>query len=409
MRIIMRSETARARARRRSNGPQRIAAWVAGWCLCSPVGAAQWELHPSLDVGALSDDNIQLSTGPHQSTSGYVGAVRLDGKGTTETSKTTFNGFVAHTGYSKGDVPDKTEEGLLLNAQKQTSERGTLGFDGEYRHDALFETVATSLQRGTGNIRDTDIGLSTNALVRRNYRVLQPWWNWLLTEVSSMRLAYRLTDSTFGNDAGTGLFDYREHLLTATYARQLNPRDEFNLTANVARYRPETGENDANTEQLLAGVARAFSETLRGSFAIGASRTTVDLPAGDQRSSGLATTASLRQTSELSTLEGVLSRDVTPSGAGQALRTDQLRIWWSRKLSNETEFVFETQLFRNRVLEGSGAGVDRRYYDLSPQLRWRWLENVYVVGSYRYRKQKYDSDPKSADSNAVFLGLSYGL
>lgn len=408
MKIIM-SRKMEQSVRRYIATSRVAAAAVALFGLSAPVAAAQWEVHPFVDVGAMSDDNVRLQTGRQERTSGYVAAVRADGKRTTETSTLSFNGFVAHTGYSRGDVPDKTEEGILFNGEQKTSERGTLGLEGEYRHDALYQTVPTNLQSGTGNVRDTDVGLPSNAQVRRNYRVLQPWWNWLLSEKSSMRLGYRRTDASFSNEAGTGPVDYTEDLFSAGYAHYLNPRDELTLTANSARYRPQGGQNEADTVQLLAGVRRQFSETLRGSFAAGASRTTASLSTGDQRSSGLVTVASLRQQSELSTLEGVVSRDVTPSGAGRALRTDQFRVWWSRRLSPETELVFEAQLFRNRDLEGVNRSSDRRYYEVSPQLRWRWLENMYIVGSYRYRKQKFDLGTESAESNAVFLGLSYGL
>lgn len=372
-----------------------------------PAAAASWEVQSFLDAGALRDDNIQLTTAPHESTSGYVAATRVEAKRTTETSRATFNGFLAHTTYSTGDLPDKTEEGLAVNAEKATSERSKLGFDGEFRHDALFETAIT--RRGTGDVRDVDVALSENTQVRRNYRVLAPSWNWLLTESSSVRLAYRYTNAGFSDDAGTDLVDYKENLLSATYTRQLNPRDELNITTNSIRYRPATGNEEADTVQLLAGLGRAFSETLRGSFALGASKSTTHSPAGDDDATGLAANASLRQSSETSTLEGVISRDVTPSGIGQALRTDQLRIFWSRRLSENLEFILETQWLRTRALEGGNAGVDRRYYEISPQLRWQWLENWYVVGSFHRRQEKLDTAPDSADSNAVFLGLSYRL
>jgi hypothetical protein len=382
-------------------------AMLPGLGLPSAVPAAQWELQPFLDLGAVYDDNIQLTNGPHDSTSGYFAAARLEAKRTTETSKVNANGALVHTAYRQAAVPDKTEGGVTLNAETQTSERGKLGLDGEIRHDALFETA--TIPRGTGNVRDTDVGLSTNTQVRRDYRTLQPSWNWLLTELSAVRLAVRLTDANFSNEAGTGLVDYKEDLLSATYSRQLNPKDDVSVTTNVVRYRPATGGNDADTRQLLAGVGRLFSETVRGSIAAGASRTKLGSPTGEDTASGLVTTASLRQTSELETLEGVISRDITPSGAGQALRTDQIRLYWSRRVSAQTEFVFETQLFRNRVLEGSNPAIDRRYVELVPQLRWQWLENLYVVGSFRYRQQKFDALPGSAESNTVFLGISYRL
>jgi hypothetical protein len=330
----------------------------------------------------------------------------VDGKATTETSKVNFNGAIARTNYTGNSVDDTTDEGLALNAETQTSERGRLGLDGEFRHDSLTQAVVQP--RGTGDVRDTDVGLATSQQVRRTYFVAAPWWSWLLTENSSIRVGYRATDANFSHAAGTGLVDYREDLVTGIFSRQLNPLDDFNVTTNFARFRPETTGNDADTAQLLGGFGRAFSERVRGTISAGVSRTTTDAP-GVDTSTGLVTSASLRQTSELSTLEGVIGRDITPSAAGRALRTDQARVFWSYRLSQQTEFIFETVLIRSRTLEGTDPGADRRYYELAPQLRWQWLENVYIVGSYRHRSQKFDALPDSAESNAVFLGLSYGL
>lgn len=374
--------------------------------LCFPASAAEWTAQSFIDLGAVRDDNIRLTTAPQESTSGYVAAARLDVERRSETSTARLNGFAAHTRYTTGDVDDRTESGLKLEAENQTSERGTLGLNAEYRREALFET--TVIRTGVGDVRDTDVGLTTETQVRRHYRVAQPSWNWLVTERSAVRLAYRLTDVGF-SETGTNLVDYREHLLSGTYTRRLTPRVDFNLTANAARYRPDTADTESDTVQLLAGMARAFSETLRGSFAIGAGRTTERTPAQEDSSTGLAITANLRQRSELSTLEGVISRDVTPSGIGRALRTDQARVSWTRQVAPAVEFVLDAQFFRNRVVEGTDPGVDRRYYELAPKLRWRWLERVSVVGSYRYRRQKFDAEAESADSNTVFLGVSYRL
>jgi hypothetical protein len=108
-------------------------------------------------------------------------------------------------------------------------------------------------------------------------------------------------------------------------------------------------------------------------------------------------------------LGGVISHDVSPSGVGVAVQTDQFRVYWSRRLSEEMEFILDGSLIRNRALAGSSAGIDRRYLDIGPQLRWRRLENVYIVATYRYRNQKFDALPDTAEGNAVFLGLSYRL
>lgn len=391
------------------------AAWIgvigllAGLSPCAPAMAAEWTVQPYLDLGAMRDDNVRLTTAPHETTSAYVAAARMRAERETEVSKANMNIFVAHTRYHAGELPDKTEHGLKLDASRRTSERGTLGLSGEYRRDALFERVVVREEEGVGDVRDVDVGLTTEAEVRRHYRVLRPSWNWLLTERSSVRLAYRRTDVSFSNSGGTRLFDYEDDLLSGSYHRQLTQRDEFIVTTNVSRYRPDTTDAEADTLQLLVGRGRAFSETLRGSMSVGASRSKERVGAQEESSTGAVVNAALRQRSELSTLEGVISRDVTPSGIGRALRTDQVRLHWARKLQPMIELVFEGRFLRTRLIEGTDPSVNRRYYQISPELRWRWLENLSVVGSYRYRHQKFEASPDSADSSTVFLGVSYRL
>lgn len=375
--------------------------------VASVAGAADVLVQPFLDFGALRDDNIELAPGSHPSTSGFVVAARLNIEHKTETSKTKFLGSSAWTNYNRADIEDKNEQGLFLNTEKRTSERGTLGLDSEYRRDALFES--TTAQPGTGNVRDTDVGLSTRTEVRRSYLSAQPSWNWLLTERSAMRFAYRLTDVGFSHEVGTGLVGYREHFASVTYSRQLTAKDDFNLTTNLVRYEPDRANAEADTKQLLAGITRAFSEQVRGSIALGASRTNEQEPGREESSSGTVAVATLRQSHDYSTLEGVISSDVAPSGIGRSVRSDQIRVYWTRKVAPEIEFVLDAQLLRNRALEGTDPNIDRRYYEIAPQLRWHWLENVYIIGSFRHRQQKFDAQSNSADSNAVFLGVSYSL
>jgi len=390
----------------------RAPAWCAAAILVVAavnVEAAQWTVVPAVDFGAVRDSNLRLTTGPHDSTTGYIAAARLDVTRETEVSQAELNGFVAHTRYSGDEFEDKTDYGLRLDAAHRTSERGTLGLDVRYRREALFETVILAPE-DVGDTRDIDIGLSAETVVRRNYRVLQPWWRWMLTERSGVELRYRLTDVSFSDrPQGSDLLDYDENLISAIYSRQLSPRDELLVTANASRYRPDDTDAEAETLQLLIGVARTFSETLRGSISVGPGRTTEREGGIEEDSSGLVIDARVRQRAETSTLDGVVSRTVAPSGIGRVLRTDQLRVLWNRRLGPTVEFVLEARLLRTRVVEGVDPSADRRYYEIAPRLSWQWLEDVAIVGTYRYRRQRFDVDADTADSSAVFLGLSYRL
>ncbi len=64
-------------------------------------------------------------------------------------------------------------------------------------------------------------------------------------------------------------------------------------------------------------------------------------------------------------------------------------------------------IFRNKVLEGSDPDIDRRYYELIPGLSWQWRPEWAFSVEYRYREQKFDTNPETAKSKALFGGLRY--
>lgn len=369
--------------------------------------AAEWIFQPSVDLSSMYDDNVDLTTDSNVSTSGYILAPRFSLKRNTETSKLDLDAYGAFTDYQRGEVEDRSEAVASLRSRTQTSERGTLGIDGDLRRDTLFERLTQG--RGVGDLRDVDIGLSTSTRVRRTYVAANPYFDWWLTERSSMRLGYRLTDVSFSNAENTALVDYKDHVLSGTYTRQLSERNSGSLTANVVRYRPDTTSSESDTVQLLAGINRKFSESMHGYVAVGGSETKQTDAGVEERTSGAVYRAGLEQKSEISQLDTVISRDVSPSGIGRSLRTDQFRIRWLRKTAPTVDFVLEGQWIRTRVLEGSDPTIDRDYVEIGPHLSWHWLEHWAVSGGYRYRRQKYDADTNSADSNAVFLGVTYAL
>jgi hypothetical protein len=369
--------------------------------------AAEWLVEPIVAVGSVYDDNISLIPGNPESTSGYVVAAQLEVERRTELSTTKMRAAAGVTDYRRENIEDKNEQRAFLDWQRRTSERGTLGLGAEYRRDALFATVIVA--DDTGDPRDTDVALTSDTRVRRNYRVLRPSWNWLLTERSALRIGYRWTDADFSDADATSLVDYTDNVLSATYTREISPRDNFNVTGNLGHYQPDASDAKSSTQQLLAGITRKFTEQLSGSFAGGLSRTRQHDAGNSDTSSGFVFNASVRQRSDFGSLEGFISRDVTPSGIGRTVRADQVRVLWNRRASETVEYVVKAQLLQQHALEGAGGTTDRRYRELSPELHWQWLENLEVVGSLRWRRQKFDAQSETANSRAVFLGVSYAL
>lgn len=366
--------------------------------------AAEWTAEPSITVAAGVDDNATLTTAKHDSVSVWYVAPRAKFSRATETSNLNLDVYAIGTKYSGDQVNDTNEQVLALSSTSQATERSRWGIGAELRRDFLFEPSSTG--PGTGGLQDTDVGL-TEVKVRRRATTFQPSWQYALSERSSLQFRYRLWDVEFEDVAGTDLVDYRDHSLEATYTRVLTPKDALNIAAGASAYRPDEETGDADTVRLRAGVARAFTETLRGMFLVGASKTTENTSAGDKDASGWVFEAGLEQQSELTTLNGVISRDIQPSGAGRAVRSDQLRLSLDRKLSPKTELRLRANMFRNEVVEGAAPEVDRRYVEVIPEFLWQWAPQWFTGLGYVYRREKFDANPESAESNAVYLSVAY--
>ena len=115
----------------------------------------------------------------------------------------------------------------------------------------------------------------------------------------------------------------------------------------------------------------------------------------------------MTQRSELTTLDSVISRDVQPSGVGQSVISDQFRMYLNRKVAPLLDLTITAKVFRNKVLKGSDPNVDRRFYQLIPGLSWHWRPAWVVSAEYDYTRQKFDADPKSAESNALYAIVTY--
>jgi hypothetical protein len=368
------------------------------------VAAAEWSWQPSIFLATGVDDNADLTRGPHDTVSAVVLKPRMLLSKKTEISYVNLAMSLDATEYSGKEVEDKDTQILSLSSSLQTTERSTWGFDGLYRRDTLIETIDTATD--AGDLDDIDFGL-VEKKVRRNRTRARPSWSYALSERSSLALQYGFTDVSFSDAEGTGLEGYRNHQLRATYSRRISDKNDLNVAVNGFAHRPDETNTESDSTQLLAGITRAYSETLRGHFLIGTAKTEETSPTATQDNTDLVLEAGMRQRSELTTFDGVISRDVQSSGIGRVVLSNQLRMYLTRKISPMVSVVLRAKVIRNKALEGSDPSDDRRYYEVAPALRWHWRPNWVLGADYRYREKKFDDDPDAATSNAAFINVTY--
>lgn len=365
--------------------------------------AAEWSVQPAVSTAVGRDSNPLLAIGTHESTTvaSVTPSMRIQGK--TERSGVDVGLVLNYRYFSSDQVENRDRQILSFNSFSETSERNKLGLSGEFRRDDLRETVDSAVGVGGG---DSDVGL-IQADVTRNWRSLRPSWTRAVSERSSVQVSYDFTDVSFENAVGTGLVDYTDQNLALTFSHNINPRDSFNVITSNSRYRASAIDNSTDTSRLLIGIARAFSETSHGSLAVGGSSTRANVANTVDRSSGFVLEANAREVSDIMELDGTISHDVSPSGVGQSVQSDQLRLRLARGLTPKLSFSLRTTILKNKVLEGSDPTVDRRYYEIEPALDYQWMPQWFFRAAYSYRYQKFDADPTSAASSAVYIGVAY--
>ena len=372
--------------------------------LSAVAWSAEWSVQPSVGVDVGHDSNPLLVTVPHESTGVTIVTPIMHVLGRTERSNVDLGLVLNYYNYSSDQVEDVNRQILLLDSSTQASERTKLGLDGEFRRDDLRQTVFI----GTGGVDqgDADVGLVQTKVERRTQR-LRPSWTRALTERSSLGVSYDYRDVTFVNSSGTGLVDFTNQALGVTYSNNFNQRDRLNLTVNVSHYDAPDVNNTTDTTRLLVGVSRAFSETSRGSFSVGSRSSKEDFGGNVNHVSGFVLQANAAERSDVTRLDGTIRHDVYPSGSGLSVGSDQLHMRLVRRVTPKASINLRATLLRNRVLEGSDPGVDRRYYEIEPAFEYQWMPQWFFRVSYAYRYQKFDAATSSAASNAVFFGVAY--
>ena len=368
--------------------------------------AAKWSVEPYVAAGAVYNDNIRLTIGPHDSVSGINLTSGINSRRETATSFVSIDALANATRYSDNDEQDDLNEQIIrLRSNGEASERSRWRVDGRLIRDTLLRGVDIP-NTDDLDLGDTDVGL-VDREVRRVRLELRPSWTRAVTQRTSIRLDYRLTDESFSDEEGTGLQDNDTHVLGARWSKELSQRNSVSFGARIARNRVPDTDSTTDDVSILGEITHVFSPTLEGTLSAGFRDTTFERGALEETDSGTIYEASLTKRSELTTLLAALRQDLNPTGIGRVVETNELRLRYRRRVSPRLTFVLRADLFRNEALVGDPTSVDRDYAQIWPSLRWQWTRQRSVIGSYRYRRREFDADDEAADSNAIFVGVAF--
>jgi hypothetical protein len=398
-----------------------------------PAVAAEWSLRPQISFLSGYNDNINLTSAPHDSvlqmtvTPAVEFGLKKQNQGITGTAIYEVQRFFGGSGRESSRLLNRENYYLKTNAY----------------HNTQRSTLRGILNFTSNSALDSELDQNNNVVNDRSTRrtlVIAPSWETMLNERNQLGLSYRLTSVGYPDaSANSRLIEYDYHDLSTTLIRLLDQRNSITLSAGYSSYQPDTGIN-SDTISLQAGVSRNFTETLAASLLAGARRTTSDrlvstgfcigaLPGAtypdciggiaspplvtsrDQiETTGSVFSASLTKTLETGSLVATLTRSSAPSGEGELLDTTRLELVGKRRFTETLDTsltirysVRETLVNRTGNQTSSG---DRNLTEIYPKLTWQWQREWALAGEYRYLKDER-SGISEASRNSVYLSITY--
>lgn len=388
--------------------------------------ATEWVVNPSLILGFEYNDNIFLTTLPHESVTGTNLTENVDFGARQELWELWGGVRLVSRRYAHRDDLDSDNGYANLRYQYGT-ERNLWKLNGSYADESILSTATV----------DPDIGL-VDQQTKRTTTSLIPSWDWSLTETKQLRVDYQYLDAQYVDGISQGFLDFRQQAVNLTVSDQLTKRASLFAILSYSNFEVTTPESqitasytsNSRTNSAQFGISYDFTETLKGSFSAGPRKTRSedviqtpylcgDYPNGNyypclvpinQPNSdyGSVIAGSLESQLELTHTTFRFSRNVSPSGSGSQVQIGDLYLGIQRQITPErlsAQLVAQGYIVRS--LSATTTEVDRNYYRLEPGMRWRWTEDLAVEASFRYARQRYLGSPDFAAASSVYLTFTY--
>lgn len=369
------------------------------WSIATVATGSSWFFQPAISVGGSYEENVDLTEEDPISTTGYNLAVSVRGGRVTERTQTVGSLNASFDRFSGDEQLDSNNYSGTVAFAYLATELDRLSLNLDIVRDTSRSSELTTTGNITGNVPRFALGISAA-------------WARQLTERSTFSLGYGRSGARFDSNL-SGLVDSTEDDINATYSYQLTERLGLSGALGATFYNPEDDQSYKGFDASL-GTSYAFSETLAGNLNIGWQRLirSTDVAGGSSEgsASGFVYGFSLSKTFERSSVGLSLSRSVVPTGSGELLAQESLSLGYRYQFSPRFSANFPLAIFENKTISFGDAGSNdekRIFFTTEPSLNWRVTEDIVLSASYRYQYERLEEAGTTADSNAVFLTLSY--
>jgi len=402
--------------------------------VCANCQAIDWLFDPSFGVKERYTDNLRMQIKPNRDNfiTTISPGIMLGYIGENHELKTNFhwNEIIYHD-ESELDFSEKIAD---FNHQF-TAERFKTGLSARYAEESSINTQLDL--DGNGNLQ---------VQIPKTTQSISPNLTYSLTERDSVQLAYSYLDVAYQRDpqknVGQFYSDYTNGQVSAMLTHGFSSRFSVNFTGSFARF-STSGEyppvvsngtsivtaysQESDTFTYQAGLKYAYDERtlftlsggIRNTDSTSVTSQTVqflDFPASStvaeqtSSASGNVFSAGFNRKYDWGSIDINAGQQLTPASTGGQRDTTSVSLNARYQLDERWSSGLEAsylQSDRTLAQAGNFFSNNRTYMTVTPNIRWRWTEDIDLRLSYSYRQQEYSSVGQAAVGNDVFLQFSY--
>lgn len=374
----------------------------------APVGAADWEMNPTLELGYLYDTNYRLTPPEFEDeVNGGVLDAELELRASSPLTQFTLVPRI-RSSYFPDDREDDSEDYFARMDWEHRTElmRAVVRADYSQESVASSEQPSADIDSGLGETGGPDGGILF-IQNRRDLAHLQPSLSYELSERHRLEVGADALDVTFDEEIPGAQTDYRNYELNAGWAFTYSPRSAVTVRALAARYDIEIEGNSADAYGLEVEWSTSATETIRAFVRGGAQQTNFEdnqltgTP-GEEVTTWLAG-AGMQRSVRLTELFLDATHSVGPNSSGLVMQRDQLRFRLTHLFTPRFSIFTGVRGIRDDAVASSSTRPTRNYATGDLGLEWRVLQQLSVVTSINYTWQEFDAEglPASESGGAM--------
>lgn len=391
------------------NPPILIGMWILVILGAPCLGwSAEWAVEPRFSLKGEFNDNILLTSFPHESVYGIWASPDLRMRMTTERTELAGDVHLDFVEYVDNADLDMTQQ-FYTATLRHRRELMEFGLSGNYTRDSIL----------LGELVQTGVLGPVNLVERRRFRTRQnvePTWTYHMTERWSSLVSYNFSNVDFDVPPQSGFIDFYNHVGTGTLTHQLSQTGTVYGTTQVIFFDGKDVKNTSFSVGGELGGTYQWTERFKASLYGGGRfvKTEVARTGGSEKSDQFVGVfgGTVEYQWERFRSRALVSRNVSPTGLGALAQTDRVSLTFSGNVTEKISASLTGEMIFTEVLGNNDVVVpESEFLTLRPSLQWRWNEDVLLAAAYHYRhlEQKGQDPTVKAESHAFTLSLTYAF